>query len=344
MAVSSAESPTAMPSSPLIPLDPVKATLRLPKPPPPPKPLYLTVRARRTNEGGAGGVAGRDGNRPSRTRGELPTWARTLRGPEGLVAGAPDSIREGEEDKPTIDRAGVAGAAVPVGSSAPVSALPESGIEHAADSASVDNRKRGEDADGSVASTPAAMREPSFASSSSSQLYSTPVGTLRLEETSDETKRYSTIRFRNEDGQLHIFFDPHLHNPFVPSPPSIGVEDKALTAKSKGGNVTEEELPGPSASSLSSAVEAVAPTAQELLPLPTQALPAVALHDFRGIAEHGELSFGPGEGLKIEVEDVGGGWSLGFTTADGEAGRGLIPRAWYAVSRAKNVADSDTRR
>lgn len=60
---------------------------------------------------------------------------------------------------------------------------------------------------------------------------------------------------------------------------------------------------------------------------------ALSLHAFVGESAFGELSFARGCDLCIEVEDLGGGWSLGYPAAEGEGGRGLIPRGFYAVSR-----------
>lgn len=65
-----------------------------------------------------------------------------------------------------------------------------------------------------------------------------------------------------------------------------------------------------------------------LLDLPDQPLPAISLHSFSGETDFGELSFAGGVSIDIEIEDLGGGWSLGCI--DGT--RGLIPRGWYAVS------------
>lgn len=60
---------------------------------------------------------------------------------------------------------------------------------------------------------------------------------------------------------------------------------------------------------------------------------AVSTHAFEGEAAFGELSFGEGEELEIEVGDLGGNWSLGWVVEDGESGRGLIPIGYYKVSR-----------
>jgi hypothetical protein len=65
------------------------------------------------------------------------------------------------------------------------------------------------------------------------------------------------------------------------------------------------------------------------IPIPVQ---AISLHSFAGEDAFGELSFDAGVEIMIEVEDLGGGWSLGYENRLGEGARGLIPRGWYAVS------------
>ncbi|KDE07079.1 hypothetical protein MVLG_02652 [Microbotryum lychnidis-dioicae p1A1 Lamole] len=57
---------------------------------------------------------------------------------------------------------------------------------------------------------------------------------------------------------------------------------------------------------------------------------ALTHHPFQGHSEFNELSFSKGEILFIELEDLGGGWSLGFREVEGVEGRGLVPRGWYA--------------
>ncbi|SCZ93869.1 BZ3500_MvSof-1268-A1-R1_Chr6-3g08936 [Microbotryum saponariae] len=57
---------------------------------------------------------------------------------------------------------------------------------------------------------------------------------------------------------------------------------------------------------------------------------ALTHHPFQGHSEFNELSFSKGEILFIELEDLGGGWSLGFRELEGVEGRGLVPRGWYA--------------
>ena len=62
------------------------------------------------------------------------------------------------------------------------------------------------------------------------------------------------------------------------------------------------------------------------------AVRAVSTHAFEGEAAFGELSFGKGVELEIEVADLGGNWSLGWVVEEGQAGRGLIPIGYYKVS------------
>lgn len=102
-----------------------------------------------------------------------------------------------------------------------------------------------------------------------------------------------------------IFFDPSRPNPLV---------DRSL----------QETQPH----SRSIKIEA---SENDQLEVP-DSLPAVTLYVFVGETAFGELSFDGGIDLRIEVEDLGGGWSLGYPSAAGEQGRGLIPRGFYAVS------------
>lgn len=70
---------------------------------------------------------------------------------------------------------------------------------------------------------------------------------------------------------------------------------------------------------------------QTVLDITELAQRAISTHAFEGEAAFGELSFGKGQELEIEVADLGGNWSLGWVVKDGEAGRGLIPIGYYKV-------------
>lgn len=358
------------PDAAATPTSPQLKTLRLPKPPPPPKPLYLSVRAGRPPPGKAGQVPKKDaeaeegagavrvsGGRRVRARRELPRWAEQGPGEaEGSVADEEDGVVKERPEQASGPATATAGSSLE-----PKSALREE--------QEGDGPQAGSDASVESDSAPGPpSQNPSTASTSSSASFSTPVGTLRLEALCDvDGRRYSTLRFRDDEGQLNIFFDPRLHNPFVrPNPPperepSVSQGQKCKPDAGDGSSASEDPKDGaPSSESakptdedetangasedraddaapqedLPSREEATSMPQEdsELLPIPAEAAGAVALHAFSGLAAHGELSFPDGAELRIDVEDVGGGWSLGFVAEEGEVGRGLIPRAWYAVS------------
>lgn len=355
------------PDAAATPTSPQLKTLRLPKPPPPPKPLYLSVRAGRPPPGKAGQVPKKEaeaeegegavrasGGRRARSRRELPRWVEQ----EGSGA---------EGSKPNENGVGEVG---PEQASGPgVTTTLASPLSGALQGEEGPEPQAGSDAPVEVDSAPGPpSQNPSTASTSPSASFSTPVGMLRLEALCDvDGRRYSTLRFRDDEGQLNIFFDPRLHNPFVrPNPPperepSVSQGQKGEPDAADGSSGSEDLKDGPPSSGsatpthedetangasedhrddsapprdLSSPEEASSLPRQdsELLPIPAEATAAVALHAFSGLAAHGELSFPDGAELRIEVEDVGGGWSLGYLAEEGEVGRGLIPRAWYAVS------------
>lgn len=134
-----------------------------------------------------------------------------------------------------------------------------------------------------------------------------------------------TLKGSSTIKRTSIFFDPHQPNPFVPpalpplpSPsPPVEESDEVFKALEDPESQPQEDDEND----------------ENLLDLPPSLL-ALSLHSFAGEAAFGELSFEGGVELCIEVEDLGGGWSLGFEKEKGEEGRGLIPRGWYAVSRA----------
>lgn len=292
-----------------------------------------------------------------RARRELPRWAEQGPGEaEGSVADEEDGVVKERPEQASGPATATAGSSLE-----PKSALREE--------QEGDGPQAGSDASVESDSAPGPpSQNPSTASTSSSASFSTPVGTLRLEALCDvDGRRYSTLRFRDDEGQLNIFFDPRLHNPFVrPNPPperepSVSQGQKCKPDAGDGSSASEDPKDGaPSSESakptdedetangasedraddaapqedLPSREEATSMPQEdsELLPIPAEAAGAVALHAFSGLAAHGELSFPDGAELRIDVEDVGGGWSLGFVAEEGEVGRGLIPRAWYAVS------------
>ncbi|BGP24395.1 hypothetical protein JCM10295v2_003306 [Rhodotorula toruloides] len=149
-------------------------------------------------------------------------------------------------------------------------------------------------------------RSPSTASTTSlqNQTYLTPVGTLPTG---------STLKLRAKDGRQSIYFDPTSTNPFLPISPIL-LPAPYLASNDAATPPTEEQ---------DHAV--VSPADLPLLPLPSSSSPAIALHAFTGQPDFGELSFAQGDSLRIEIEDVGGGWSLGFieTTSESTGSKSL---------------------
>lgn len=275
--------------------------LRLPAPPPPPKPLYLSTRRGRGLGFGQGARAGagsmdvKGKENGKRSRGRMPRWSDAELG--------------------ELDDEGVEG---------PASARETDGARAAA-GAAVNEHKDVNEQGGSVeqartalerlfapASAPSALdtappspaRRPSSSSTASGapEVFRTPVGTLKAGASGGGDKRASTIRVRDKLGRDSIYFDASRENPFLP--PSL---------------------------SLDALEPAAQPVDPPLLPLPSRATPALALHAFAGEPTFGELTFAQGVALWVEIEDLGGGWSLGWIEEAGEEERGLIPRGWYAV-------------
>lgn len=151
-------------------------------------------------------------------------------------------------------------------------------------------------------------------------------------------KRQSTVKGKPMI-RTSIFFDPRLPNPLVnpeagletntPLPPPPIREQNSTTPLT---NVTDVKQGTEVANVLdSAAIESELESDSTILDLPSSVL-ALSLHAFEGESAFGELSFGGGVELCIEVEDLGGGWSLGFVRERGEEGRGLVPQGWYTVS------------
>ncbi|GAA5850151.1 hypothetical protein JCM9279_003545 [Rhodotorula babjevae] len=301
------------------------ATLRLPAPPPPPKPLYLSTHGRRTRPAGlgagdetargggaaGGGIRERGYEAPSRVgargaRGALPRWS--------VAEEEPQVMEEREEEDEAMGTATVKGAAL-VMDDKDEDERTEKREARAALAALFSPTPTSPSSSSPTTLDPSAAREPSSTSTTSSTLsdaYRTPVGTLKAHGAS------STLRFRDRaSGRLSIYFDTAQENPFVPPSSSPALDAAA------------ELAPPPTA----------APAAAQLLELPL-APPqlALALHAFSGELAFGELSFVQGAALRVEVEKVGGGWSLGWLEEEGEEGRGLVPRGWYAYVDGEEAA------
>ncbi|GAA5906105.1 hypothetical protein JCM6882_003560 [Rhodosporidiobolus microsporus] len=342
---SSSLSPSPISSAP--PTAP--ATLRLPAPPLPPKPLHLTMSVRGraaafengggTMRGTVRGGEGEEGGGKDRSSG----GGRSERGrrpgmPRWSVAGDGD---DGDDDDAggTI-KAKPAGVALGGG---------EDEEQEAKAALAALGRIFADDDDKQAKPDELVHREASAstASGGGSGIYRTPVGTLRAlnlassSGSAGSSKRASTIKVRGKDGRLSIFFNATRENPFVPPFPEVDAEDKVeeekeddvpLAPPSASGD-TPLSTPSPSPtppSARTSVTISLSDSDSFLLPLPATTTPAVALHGFTGEPSFGELSFSQGVELRIEVEDLGGGWSLGFLEEEGEEGRGLIPRGWYA--------------
>ncbi|KAJ8295018.1 Sorting nexin lst-4 [Rhodotorula toruloides] len=303
-------------------------TLRLPTAPPvPPKPLYLST-ARRIR----GDEADEDGRSEGRVRGgkrgALPDrWSVVTADDDSRVSvELGGGCRTREADEKEDKRAAVSGE----------SDADEGTIRFAKSVDAVD-KSHGEGGaattDAPAKSTLAALfdrpeepasptpslprpRSPSTTSTDSQQTeaFRTPVGTLRAG---------STIKVRAKDGRQSIYFDPSSTNPFLPSSATILPDPLSDNTAPPATEVSD--------------VDVVLPSNFPLLPIPSSTSPAIALHAFTGQAEFGELSFLRGEHLLIEIEDVGGGWSLGFVESKGEAKRGLVPRGWYAYVDGQNA-------
>lgn len=197
---------------------------------------------------------------------------------------------------------------------------------------------------------------------SGSGSYKSAVGTLTPQ--SGGGGGGSTIKLAGKRNS--IFFDPTLVNPFRPeeistpsSSPSGTTPARSSPPKSLADEPSDEELLALAEAELA-AQEAELPSfpssASALIELPTTPSPsppspppgiadelpcldlppiplsALSLHAFAGETSFGELTFARGVEICIEVEDLGGGWSLGYLRDEGEEARGLVPRGFYAVS------------
>ncbi|BGP31848.1 hypothetical protein JCM10296v2_003625 [Rhodotorula toruloides] len=303
-------------------------TLRLPiAPPVPPKPLYLST-ARRIR----GGEADEDGRSERRVRGgrrgALPDrWSVVtaedevgvyVKG-EGTGQAAhveqQDDGKDGDAEESDAD-GGTVRLAKSVDEASKVAGHDDTVAPDAAAMSTLAALFDRPDEPASMTPPLPRPRSPSTTSTTSQQTeaFRTPVGTLRAG---------STIKLRAKDGRQSIYFDPSSMNPFLPS--------SATTLPDPLSDNT-----APPATEISD-VDVVLPSDFPLLPLPSTSSPAIALHAFTGQAEFGELSFLQSEHLRVEVDDVGGGWSLGFVESEGEAKRGLVPRGWYAYVDGQNA-------
>lgn len=281
------------------------ATLRLAGPPLPPKPLRLTV-----SKAGATGTiihSVRDEQQTNSVaknkRGGLPRWSQVLDG-DGDDGGR-DSL-EGEGTIKLAPHKQLQGEVTPA-----------------------DDHNGGQDA----------YQESRVAGDAGQDAWGPPIEELlghsvphyldrkRSERSSTSTddnfeSAASTMRGRAADGvstigsgRTTIYFHPSNENPF--SPPTSLPPDREV-------NFADETIRAPSTYPHN--------RPESKLDLPLHPQRALALHSFSGETSFGELSFDQATGLSIELEDLGGGWSLGYLSEMGERGRGLIPRGWYAVS------------
>uniref|UniRef100_A0A0K3C8V7 FGENESH: predicted gene_2.117 protein n=1 Tax=Rhodotorula toruloides TaxID=5286 RepID=A0A0K3C8V7_RHOTO len=310
------------PRSPTSPHPPASVpTLRLPTAPPvPPKPLYLST-ARRIR----GGEVDEDGRSEGRLRGgrrgalpdrwsvmtaedEVPVHVNGEGTGQAAHAAQQDYEKDGDAEESVADE-GTVRLAKSVDEASKVAGEDGSAATDAAAKLTLAALFDSVDKPDSPTPSLPRPRSPSTTSTDSQQTeaFRTPVGTLRAG---------STIKVRAKDGRQSIYFDPSSTNPFLPSSSAL--------------------LPAPPSDDAAypttetSDVDVVLPSDFPLLALPSSSSPAIALHAFTGQGDFGELSFPQGDSLRIEVEDVGGGWSLGFVESEGEAKRGLVPRGWYA--------------
>lgn len=335
-------------------------TLRLPPPPPPPKPLHLTMSLRsRPSSQFDGGGAAPAGARTNPNYPAMPRWSRaesqlddeegdderaggTVRGGGGASRAAGKPEEELDESRATssalgaifLDPEGQGAAAWDT----PSYSSPFAGLEGGARL----RRKQGTSGSGS---------------------YRSAVGTL-TPQSSGGGGGGSTIKLAGKRNS--IFFDPTLVNPFRPeelpipsASPVRTASPRASPPKSLADEPSDEELlalaeaelaaqetalpSSPSSRTPSSDPHATPPPSPPSPPpisseeppcldLPPIPLSALSLHAFAGETSFGELSFARGVEICIDVEDLGGGWSLGYLRDEGEEARGLVPRGFYGVS------------
>lgn len=151
----------------------------------------------------------------------------------------------------------------------------------------------------------------------------------------------STLKRRKVGDRTSIFFDSSLENPLLPpleTAPSSPLQLSISDSKAETSNLDEpldlllETLVQDRSrvNELEEDEDGIEKDTDHIIDLEA-AIPALSLHPFSGETAFGELNFERGVDLMIEVEDLGGGWSLGYSKVMGEESRGLIPRGWYAV-------------
>lgn len=137
--------------------------------------------------------------------------------------------------------------------------------------------------------------------------------------------------------RLSILFDPTRNNPFSPEPEAVVIAPEEVELPLSPSPLTSAEAEDEGGQAEQS--EGSEEEDDELkLDLTGPALAAISTHAFEGEAAFGELSFGSGWELVIEVEDLGGNWALGYVKEEGEKGRGLIPKGWFKVSVHSSAA------
>lgn len=175
------------------------------------------------------------------------------------------------------------------------------------------------DAPRSSATTRSGVRRRKVQASASSGSYRSAKGSMG--------RGGSTIKLAGNRNS--IFFDATLPNPFQPSSPSSAAPPAPPSPLRD--EETDEELLASAEAELAAEATAAVFGDEQALDLPAVAQTALSLHAFEGETAFGELTFPRGAELCIEVDDLGGNWSLGYVLGDGEEGRGLIPRGFYAV-------------
>ncbi|GAA5867687.1 hypothetical protein JCM1840_006657 [Sporobolomyces johnsonii] len=282
-------------------------TLRLPAPPPPPKPLHLTMSTRGRHHREDNGKS--RGGYPA-----MPRWSSVNRSEDGsdeedgegtvkLGGGARGYADDEDEEKQALE--GLAKLFAPSASDAAIGDEPPF---------STSERGSG--------------RRARTDSSEASTAYGSAKDTL-----SSRGGGRSTIRGTPQ--RRSIYFDATKENPLIPPSTPSTLDADASTTKQAGRDDSGDDRGFSDAATANSddnlshpSVSASSSTS--LLDLPPFPSPAISVHSFAGEPAFGELSFDKGVPLCIEVEDLGGGWSLGFIAGEGEKGRGLVPRGWYA--------------
>ncbi|GAA5928559.1 uncharacterized protein JCM15063_003910 [Sporobolomyces koalae] len=327
------------------------SSIRLSAPPPlPPKPLHLTVSkksasASRPDRLQTYGTRSGERRATAAKRGELPRWSRII-----SVEAEQDEV---DESLPATIKAGKF-----LGEQARVS-------DDEADEANERVSRREIDVAFARASEEPTMHDlladtgnSSYRRGQGQESSTDASGTYRSAAGTLTGRGGSTIKRKT------IYFDPTLENPLLPDPKTTEVlRTGDYSARTVGDQFARIDNAGNHdgddrhAAGVSGVIDSgAAPMHQPTLPspqtdgggfqtpsldLPELPMHAVALHPFSGEPTFGELSFAAGTHLCIEIEDLGGGWSLGYERDVGEKGRGLVPRGWYAYPAEISVHSSD---